>query len=289
MPVPSRGPARPSPSSPAARPARPTTPARPRRPRQRGTASAALRAATARCRRGRAVARREPRPEPVRHATATEGDPVVRGALRVDVGVRGVAEHLPTRPADVRPRPRGQRCGHDHGRVHRQPGAPLAGQTCGEPLRRADDAPSCDRAAGGLDTPRAKRGDPRVLEDLDAPGLGGAGQPGHEPRGCSRAACGCQAAPRISGMATALARQARRRAARRPCRPTAVPPRPPPAGGPTAQRWWRRSTHRRGRPPRRCPRPRRPPAPRRRCRSAPSAARVPRRPRACARIGPGRR
>ena len=58
-------------------------------------------------------------------------------------------------------------------------------------------------AAVGLHPPGPQRGHPRVLEDLDAPGLArrGPARPPAAP-GCTRAACGCQAAPRRPGTAT---------------------------------------------------------------------------------------
>ena len=104
----------------------------------------------------------------VRNAAPAEGDPTVRGALRVHVGVRGVAQHLAPGPADLIPGGVGERFGDDHRGVHRQPVAALAADARREALEAAQDLSGADGAAVGDRTPGRDLAYPGLLVDRHA-------------------------------------------------------------------------------------------------------------------------
>ncbi len=128
---------------------------------------------------GRAVGV-DARPVAVRHAPPAEGDAVVGGALRVHVDVCEVAEGLAAVPADGLPERRRQRLGHDHRRVHRQPGAVLAAEVGREALGRPQHVRRPDRAPVGDRPARRDLAHLRLLVDRHAEPLDRLGESAHE-------------------------------------------------------------------------------------------------------------
>ena len=105
---------------------------------------------------------RPPPPRPVRaravavrDAAAADGDPAVRGALQVAVGVRAVEHRLARPPSRSRPTASRQRLGDDHRAVHRdqgrgaaRPGRPCSPRWPGRPSG-ADTSPRGVTASRG--------------------------------------------------------------------------------------------------------------------------------------------
>ena len=124
-----------------------------------------------------------PGAEAVRDAAAAERDPAVRGALRVHVRVRLVAERLEAIPADRFPGLVAERAGDDHRAVHRQQRPVLARDVRGEPLGAAHDIRCAHVAGRGAGPPGRYRRHRGGLVEPD-PGPGDRlGQPGDQVGG----------------------------------------------------------------------------------------------------------
>src|SRR5207248_1816211 len=93
---------------------------------------------------------------------AAESDPITRCALRVDEGVRLVAEQLPAIPTYVLPNVGAQRLGHEHRRAYRQHNSPVPLDSAGERLRRAQHVLRPNLAAVGYGHRAAALGRPRA-------------------------------------------------------------------------------------------------------------------------------
>ena len=139
------------------------------------------------------------RPEPVGDTAAAERDPAVGGALGVAVGVCQVAEQLAVAPADRVPLLVGQWLGDHHRGVHRQPGAPLAGQPGCVALQAAQHVRRPHGPVLGAGESRLDRGDARLLVDLDAEPSYDVGQALHQPGRLDPGAVGVERAAQGPG------------------------------------------------------------------------------------------
>ena len=120
------------------------------------------------------------RPEAIGYAAPAHGDAAFAGALRVAIGVRGIAEQFVTVPADFLPQALGQRLGDDRGAVERQPSSFIAGDAGGKPFGGADDRFGAHGAAIGRDLAFLDRRTVRLLVDRHTEPFDGCRKPAHQ-------------------------------------------------------------------------------------------------------------